>query len=88
MKKKQAQERLRIRVDHSDWIVSTGTTWAVLYQGQCIQLRKEHSLRDEVKYLPTAFTQRGSAERLVRKLNQQFMTTDFTAAEVTVKTPH
>jgi hypothetical protein len=88
MKKKQAQERLRTRVDYSDWIVSTGTTWAVLYQGQPIQLRKEHSLRQEVKYLPTAFTQRGSAERLVRKLTQQFMTTDFTVSELVVKTPH
>ena len=88
MKKKQAQERLRNQVDYIDWIVSTGTAWTVLYQGECVQLRKEHSLRYDVKYLPTTFSQRGSALRLVRKLNQQFNTTDFTAAEVTVKIPH
>jgi hypothetical protein len=88
MKKKQAQERLRTSSDYVDCVVSTGTAWAVLYQGECIQLRKEHTLKYSVKYLPTTFSQRGSAERLVRKLNALFMTTDFTTAEVTFKTPH
>jgi hypothetical protein len=88
MKKKQAQERLRNSSDYVDCVVSTGTTWAVLYQGECIQLRKEHKLNDSIKYSPTSFSQRGSAERMARKLNALFMTTDFTTAEVTFKTPH
>jgi hypothetical protein len=87
MKKKQALERLRSRIDHIDWVVSTGTTWAVLYQGEAIQLRKEHSLRDEIKYLPTTFSQHGSAVRLATKLNAAFNSQGFEVREITLKTP-
>ena len=87
MKKKQGQEQHRIQVDYVNWIVSTGTVWTVLCQGQPMHIRKEHSLRTETKYLPTQFSQRGSAQRLANKLNAMFDTQDFTAAEVTAKTP-
>ncbi len=69
MKKKQAQERLRTRVENYEWVVSTATAWAVTYQGELVQIRKDHVLRDEHKYLPATSTQRGTAQRLATRLN-------------------
>jgi hypothetical protein len=88
MKKKQAQEKLRVRVEDYDWVISTATAWAVTYQGQTIQVRKDHGYRDEHKYLPTMSTQRGTAERLALRLNEMYHTRDFKAVEITPKTPH
>ena len=87
MKKKQGQEQYRTQVDYVNWIVSTGTVWTVLCQGLPMHIRKEHSLRTETKYLHTQFSQRGSAQRLAKKLNAMFDTTDFTAVAITAKTP-
>lgn len=88
MKKKQGQEQHRIQVDYVDWVVSTGTMYTVLCQGEPMQVRKEHALKTDVKYLPNMFCQPGSAQRLATKMNNMFMTTDFTVAEVAIKTPH
>jgi hypothetical protein len=88
MKKKQAQEKLKVRVEDYDWVMGTATAWAVTYQGQMIQLRKDHVYREEHKYLPTTSTQRGTAERLALRLNEMYGTRDFKAVEITPKTPH
>lgn len=86
MKKKQGQQQLQIEIDYHKWSVSTSTLWAVQYQGQCIQIRREHTLKTEHKYPGTTSTQRGTALRLARKLNKMFNCSDFTIAEVTPKT--
>lgn len=88
MKKKQAQERLRRTVDDYEWVISTASAWAVTYQGEMIQVRKDHVYREEHKYLPTTSTQRGTAERLARRFNEMYFTQDFKAVEITPKTPH
>lgn len=88
MKKPQGQEQARAYSNHYNWVVSTGTLYTVLYKGQPIQLRKDHALCEIHKYISTTSTQRGTAERLARKLNAMFNCTDFKAQEVTVKTPH
>ena len=61
--------------------------WIVVYQGQPCQVRKEHHLKDEKKYLPMAWSQRGSAERSARTLNQLFQTDQFEIAQIQGKTP-
>lgn len=87
MKKKQGQEQHRAQVNYVDWVASTGTMWAVLCQGQPAHIRKEHALRNEIKYAPSTFSQRGSAQRLATRLNRMFDTTDFSVAQVVAKTP-
>ena len=88
MKSKQGQQQHRVLVDYTDWTASTGTMWCVLCQGEPVHIRKQHTLKTETKYLPSTYSQRGSAERFARKLNELFDTTDFTVAEVTAKTPY
>jgi hypothetical protein len=88
MKKKQGQQQLSIDVEYYKWTVSTGSMWAVLYRGQPFQIRREHALRTEHKYITTTSTQRGTAERLARKLNALFDTSEFIVTEVTAKTTH
>jgi hypothetical protein len=61
--------------------------WIVVYQGQPFQIRREHLYRDEKKYLPNAWSQRGSAHRQAQYLNQVFHTTDFEIAQIQGKTP-
>lgn len=87
MKKLQGQEQLRLQVDYVDIVVSTATLWCVLYKGQYVQLKKDHQIKTETKYLPTSFSQRGSALRLAAKLNAMFNTQDFEARQIPIKTP-
>lgn len=88
MKKKQGQQQLSIQIEYYKWTVSTAPMWSVLYRGQPFQIRREHGLRTEHRYLSTTSTQRGTAERLARKLNTMFNSTDFSVAEVAAKTTH
>ena len=60
--------------------------WILVYQGQPFQIRKEHHYKDEKKYLPNAWSQRGSAVRQAQVLNQLFQTTDFEIAQIQGKT--
>jgi len=61
--------------------------WTVVYQGQPFQIRKEHHLTDQKKYLTTTWSQRGGAERLAQYLNRVFDTHSFEVAEIQGKTP-
>ena len=88
MKKKQGQQQLSVQVEYYKWTVSTAAMWAVFYRGHPFQIRREHGLRTEHKYLSTTSTQRGTAERLARKLNAMFNSTEFIVTEVTAKTTH
>ena len=54
--------------------------WIVVYQGRPIQVSRQHIYRDQKKYLPNCWTQRGGADRQARYLNQLFNTTDFEIA--------
>jgi hypothetical protein len=56
--------------------------WILVYQGRPFQIRREHLLRDEMKYLPNAWSQRGSAERQARYLNDLFDTDQFQIAQI------
>ena len=60
--------------------------WTVVYQGRPIQVRRQHLLRDEKKYLPNSWTQRGGAERQALALNRLFETQDFEIACIQGKT--
>ena len=61
--------------------------WILVYQGQPFQIRREHHYKDEKKYLPNAWSQRGSAARQAQVLNQLFQTQDFEIAQIQGKTP-
>lgn len=87
MKKTQANKQLDCREDYYDWIVSTGPMYAVVYLGQTFQLRKEHCHFDLRKYVPTTSTQRGTSERLARRLNALYHTQEFKVVEIQPKTP-
>ena len=60
--------------------------WILVYQGQLFQIRREHHYKDEKKYLPNAWSQRGSAARQAQVLNQLFQTQDFEIAQIQGKT--
>ena len=61
--------------------------WIVMYQGRPIQVRRDHHYRNEKKYLPNCWSQRGGAQRQADRLNKLFQTTDFEIAEITSKNP-
>lgn len=88
--KPQLQEILRARAPDSamDIVISLSAKgiWTVVYQGQPFQIRRESTIRDEKKYIPNAWSQRGSAERQAQYLNRLFHTTDFEIAEIQGKT--
>jgi len=61
--------------------------WIVVYQGRPVQVRREQLYRDDIKYLPMSWTQRGGAERQARRLNQVFGTDQFEIASIDGNTP-
>jgi hypothetical protein len=65
--------------------VSQCRLWTVLYRGETIQLRRNYGGTNQRKYLPVTNSQRGTAERLARELNEAFDTQDFRVAEIQVK---
>lgn len=84
------QQQLRVSQDASHDIVISACPdgiWILVYQGQPFQIRREHTLRDEKKYLANAWSQRGSAVRQARYLNELFHTQDFEIAQIQGKTP-
>ena len=60
--------------------------WIVVYQGRPIQVRREHVFRDEKKYMPNCWTQRGGAQRQAKILNELFHSSEFEIAEILGKT--
>lgn len=88
--KPKAKEILRARQPgHDHEIVISechNGLWIVVYQGRPIQVRRQHYYRDDRKYLPNCWTQRGGAERQARVLNELFATTDFEIASIQGKT--
>lgn len=58
--------------------------YALTWRDQLVTL-KDISLITGVKYLPTTWTQRGSAESQCRKFNAQFGTEDFKIVELSFK---
>lgn len=88
---KHAQKEIkRISTPGSDYdlVVSECPkgVWVVVYQGQPIQIRREHRYKDQKTYTPQCWTQRGGAARQARVLNQLFQTTDFEIAQILGKT--
>ena len=63
-----------------DQIVEAAGIWAVMYDGQPINLKSQHYLDVEAtpKYKKTSFSNPGHARNLCRKLNAQFKTDKFT----------
>jgi hypothetical protein len=63
-----------------DQIVEAAGIWAVVFEGQPINLKTSHYLNNETtpKYKKTSFSNPGHARNLCRKLNLQFKTTKFT----------
>lgn len=62
-----------------DQIVEAAGIWAVMYDGQPINLKSSHYLNNDVipKYKKTSFSNPGHARNLCRKLNSQFKTDKF-----------
>jgi hypothetical protein len=88
--KPPAREILRRRQPDHDYDVIISECerglWIVVYQGRPIQVRREQYYRDNRKYLPNCWTQRGGAERQARVLNKLFETTAFEIACIEGKT--
>ena len=63
-----------------DQIVEAAGIWAVVLDGQPINLKSSHYLTNETvpKYKKTSFSNPGHARNLCRKLNTQFKTNKFT----------
>ncbi len=63
-----------------DQIVEAAGIWAVVFEGQPINLKTSHYLNNEItpKYKKTSFSNPGHARNLCRKLNAQFKTNKFT----------
>jgi hypothetical protein len=65
--------------------VSEGV-WILVYQGEPFQIRREQQYSEGWKYLPNCWSQRGSAERQARYLNDLFQTDQFEIAQIQSKT--
>jgi len=67
-------------------VCAADAVYAVLYQGHPIKLRKHNPEKpyQGIKYSKTAFPEPGHAIRLARKLNDTYLTTEFTVAVMTV----
>jgi hypothetical protein len=63
-----------------DQVVEAFGIWAVVYEGQPINLKSQHYLDSETtpKYKKTSFSNPGHARNLCKKLNTQFKTDKFT----------
>jgi hypothetical protein len=63
-----------------DQIVEAAGIWAVVLDGQPINLKSSHYLTNETvpKYKKTSFSNPGHARNLCKKLNTQFKTNKFT----------
>jgi hypothetical protein len=63
----------------TDQILEADAIWAVLYQGQPINLKTINSLTNypAPKYKKVSFSNQGHAVNLAKKLNSMFNTTDF-----------
>ena len=63
-----------------DQIIDASGIWAVMFDGQPINLKSSHYLSNDVapKYKKTSFSNPGHAINLCRKLNSQFKTDKFT----------
>ena len=68
-----------------DQIVEAAGIWAVVLDGQPINLKSSHYLTNETvpKYKKTSFSNPGHARNLCRKLNTQFKTNKFTVVFMT-----
>lgn len=62
-----------------DQIVEAAGIWAVVFEGQPINLKSQHYLDANAvpKYRKTSFSNPGHARNLCRKLNTQFKTDQF-----------
>jgi len=63
-----------------DQIVEAAGIWAVVFEGQPINLKSQHHQDPDAtpKYKKTSFSNPGHARNLCRKLNNQFKTDKFT----------
>ena len=65
--------------------VSEGV-WILVYQGEPFQIRREQHFTQDWKYLVNCWSQRGSAVRQARYLNDLFQTDQFEIAQIQSKT--
>jgi hypothetical protein len=56
--------------------------WVVTYQGQPIQVVREHRITGDLKYPRTIFLERGRADRVARELNALHQTDQFGVARL------
>jgi hypothetical protein len=65
-------------------IIACDAMYALIYQGRRVSIRKTTRAMDKVihKYSKTQWPNKKTAERIAKKLNTQFMTTDFDIVEV------
>ena len=68
-----------------DQIVEAAGIWAVVLDGQPINLKSSHYLSNDTvpKYKKTSFSNPGHARNLCKKLNTQFKTNKFTVVFMT-----
>jgi hypothetical protein len=60
--------------------------WILVYAGEPFQVRREQQYSEDWKYLAMSWSQRGSAERQARYLNDLFQTDQFEIAQIQGKT--
>jgi hypothetical protein len=65
-------------------ILNAQSLWAVVYKLKPFSIRQRYwGARGEFpKYIGTTFPHKRSAENLADKLNEQFMTTEFTVTKI------
>lgn len=64
-------------------ILEADAIWAVFYKDKPFNFREEVSSDKDPKYKKVSFSNRGHAQNLCKKLNQQFKCSDFTLVKLT-----
>ena len=73
--------------DHTDWyILAANDYYVITYQGKPVNLKSiSNSIKQPVKYKKTGYTNLGNCLASVRRLNQVFMTNDFSYTKLGVQ---
>ena len=64
-------------------ILEADAIWSVFYKDKPFNLKEEESLEKDPKYKKVSFSNRGHAQNLCKKLNQQFKCNDFSLVKLT-----
>jgi hypothetical protein len=73
--------------NHTDWyILAADDYYVVTYKGQPVNLKSvSNTMSQAVKYKKTGYTNEGNCRVSVRKLNEIFMTEDFSYVKLRVQ---